>query len=473
MLPRRDHRARGRSILPATCLRNKEAGLTAETTTDAKGATTQVAPFAIASEKARPFRIGRGWAIVYASFFATAFASGGAQYGFGIFVKPLEEEFGWSRTEINLSLSIGLLSGLISPFMGALIDKRGARGLMTISLFIVAASLLLRAAMTELWHWYALSALLAIGAPGTFLPVGKLIGAWFPHTRGRMMGTAITGNNVFGLVGVPLLNIVIEAQSWRLAYAIIGAGVAVVAIAVWSTVRDRPGPGQEEKPRAARAGSRRRLPDVNFTLQEAVRTPAFWLILTGLTCAGFSYPSFMTQLIPHMQAEGWGSSKATLALTVLAGVALCSKITWGWLSERLTARVSFVIAIGIMASGVVLVILAGGTDLVWPAIVYFGMGFGGIGPLMSLVILETYGLRNFGSIQGAVSLVTSIVPVLAGPILAGSLYDATGSYHMSFAIAAALFVTGGLAMLVMRRPTMKGATSQASVSALPARQPRR
>jgi MFS family permease len=158
---------------------------------------------------------------------------------------------------------------------------------------------------------------------------------------------------------------------------------------------------------------------------------------------------------------------------VLAGVALCSKITWGWLSERLTARVSFVIAIGIMASGVVLVILAGGTNLVWPAIVYFGMGFGGIGPLMSLVILETYGLRNFGSIQGAASLVTSIVPVLVGPIIAGRLYDATGDYHTSFAIAAGLFATGGVAMFVMRRPAKKGAPAQDAVSALPARQPPR
>jgi MFS family permease len=160
----------------------------------------------------------------------------------------------------------------------------------------------------------------------------------------------------------------------------------------------------------------------------------------------------MTQLIPHMEAEGWASSKATLVLTTLAGVALGSKVSWGWISERLTARLSFVIAISIMSAGVALVIFAGGTEFVWPAIVFFGLGFGGIGPLMSLVILETFGLKHFGSIQGAIALVTSIVPVLIGPVLAGRLFDATGSYHTSFAIAAGIFAAGALLVLTARRP---------------------
>lgn len=398
----------------------------------------------------------RGWAIVWASFFATGLASGGSQYGFGMFVRPLEAEFGWSRTEINISLSIGLISGALSPFAGWVIDRYGARAMMTASLAAVAVSFVLRAGMTELWQFYALSALLAAGMPGSFMPVGKLIGAWFPHTRGRMMGTAITGNNVFGLVGVPLLNMVIVGQSWRLAYLIIGAGVAAVAIAAWCIVRDRPGPADVEAPRGGAGKTRRVLPDLNLTLRQAVATPAFWLIMAGLTCAGFSYPSFMTQLIPHMEAEGWTSSKATLVLTTLAGVALGSKITWGWLSERLTARLSFVCAICIMAAGVVLVILAGGTDYVWPAIIFFGLGFGGIGPLMTLVILESFGLKNFGSIQGAISLVTSIVPTLIGPIMAGRLYDTTGSYRTSFAIAAGLFLAGAVFVLAARRPKEPG-----------------
>jgi MFS family permease len=376
-----------------------------------------------------------------------------------MFVEPLEQEFGWTRTQINLSLSIGLISGLLSPIIGWGVDKYGSRTIMTVSLLIVAASFILRAGMTELWQWYALSALLAIGFPGTFLPVGKLVGVWFPATRGRMMGTAITGNNVFGLIGVPLMSPVIQTEGWRLAYAIIGVGVLAVAVAVWFIVRSAPLSAQASSENSG-ADKIEAFTANDYSLQEALKSRKFWLLLTGVTCAGFSYPSFMTQLIPHMQSVGWSSSKSTLVLTVLAGTALASKVSWGLLSERLTARISFVIAILIMASGVVLVTLAGSSIFVWPAIVYFGAGFGGIGPLMSLVVMETFGLRNFGSIQGVVAMVLATVPVLIGPILAGSLFDLTGSYATSFWIVSGIFAAGGVLVLSVRSNSNSAETAE-------------
>ena len=406
--------------------------------------------------------MSRGWAIVWASFFTTAFVSGGSQYGFGMFVEPLEQEFGWTRTQINLSLSIGLISGLLSPIVGWGVDKYGSRTIMTVSLMIVGTSFFGRAGMTELWHWYALSAMLAIGFPGTFLPVGKLVGTWFPATRGRMMGTVLAGNNVFGLVGVPLLTLVIQFQSWRLAYAIIGAGVLIVAVAIWFIVRSAPQSHNAQQSDFDPVDSNGFNPG-DYSLREALNTRKFWLLLAGVTCAGFSYPSFMTQLIPHMQSVGWGSSQSTLVLTVLAGMALASKISWGLLSERLTARISFVIAISIMSSGVVLVTLAGSSVFVWPAIIFFGAGFGGIGPLMSLVVMETFGLRNFGSIQGVVAMVLTTVPVLIGPILAGSLFDLTGSYETSFWIVSVIFAAGGLLVLSVRGQKDQSADAELAI----------
>ncbi|MDP7261236.1 MAG: MFS transporter [Dehalococcoidia bacterium] len=396
-----------------------------------------------------PWPMSRGWAIVWASFFTTAFASGASQYGFGMFVEPLEREFGWTRTQINLSLSIGLISGLLSPLIGWGVDKYGSRTIMTTSLIAVAISFLLRANMTELWQWYALSALMAVGFPGTWLPIGKLVGTWFPATRGRMMGTAITGNNVFGLVGVPVFSLIIRAEGWRLGYTVIGVIVLVITVAVWFVIQSDPLHGDvaaiEPTPT-----DQNNVRSSDYSLREAMRTKKFWLLLAGVTCAGFSYPSFMTQLIPHMQSVGWGSTQATLVLTVLAGTALASKISWGLISEKLTARISFVIAIFTMSSGVILVTLAGSSVFVWPAIVYFGAGFGGIGPLMSLVVMEVFGMRNYGTIQGVVTMVLATVPILIGPIVAGRLFDLTGSYDTSFWIVSGIFAAGGLLVFSVR-----------------------
>ncbi len=396
-----------------------------------------------------PWPMSRGWAIVWASFFTTAFASGASQYGFGMFVEPLEREFGWTRTQINLSLSIGLISGLLSPLIGWGVDKYGSRTIMTTSLIAVAISFLLRANMTELWQWYALSALMAVGFPGTWLPIGKLVGTWFPATRGRMMGTAITGNNVFGLVGVPVFSLIIRSEGWRLGYTVIGVIVLVITVAVWFVIQSDPLHGDvaaiEPTPT-----DQNNVRSSDYSLREAMRTKKFWLLLAGVTCAGFSYPSFMTQLIPHMQSVGWGSTQATLVLTVLAGTALASKISWGLISEKLTARISFVIAIFTMSSGVILVTLAGSSVFVWPAIVYFGAGFGGIGPLMSLVVMEVFGMRNYGTIQGVVTMVLATVPILIGPIVAGRLFDLTGSYDTSFWIVSGIFASGGLLVFSVR-----------------------
>ena len=396
-----------------------------------------------------PWPMSRGWAIVWASFFTTAFASGASQYGFGMFVEPLEREFGWTRTQINLSLSIGLISGLLSPLIGWGVDKYGSRTIMTTSLIAVAISFLLRANMTELWQWYALSALMAVGFPGTWLPIGKLVGTWFPATRGRMMGTAITGNNVFGLVGVPVFSLIIRSEGWRLGYTVIGVIVLVITVAVWFVIKSDPLHGDvaaiEPTPT-----DQNNVRSSDYSLREAMRTKKFWLLLAGVTCAGFSYPSFMTQLIPHMQSVGWGSTQATLVLTVLAGTALASKISWGLISEKLTARISFVIAIFTMSSGVILVTLAGSSVFVWPAIVYFGAGFGGIGPLMSLVVMEVFGMRNYGTIQGVVTMVLATVPILIGPIVAGRLFDLTGSYDTSFWIVSGIFAAGGLLVFSVR-----------------------
>jgi MFS family permease len=103
-----------------------------------------------------------------------------------------------------------------------------------------------------------------------------------------------------------------------------------------------------------------------------------------------------------------------------------------------------------MSSGVILVTLAGSSVFVWPAIVYFGAGFGGIGPLMSLVVMEVFGMRNYGTIQGVVTMVLATVPILIGPIVAGRLFDLTGSYDTSFWIVSGIFASGGLLVFSVR-----------------------
>ena len=104
-------------------------------------------------------RIYRGWWVVSVPFLAAAIGTGAGQYGFGIFIEPLEETFGWTRSQISASLSFTAVGSLIAPILGRIMDKYGTKHVITISLALTAVGYLLRPFMTELWHWYALSLL--------------------------------------------------------------------------------------------------------------------------------------------------------------------------------------------------------------------------------------------------------------------------------------------------------------------------
>ena len=191
-----------------------------------------------------------GWWVVSAPFLAAMLTVGSGQYAFAHFVEPLEETFGWTRTQINLSLSFTAVGSMIAPILGWIMDRRGARGIMLGSIAFIIAGYLLRPFMAELWHWYALSLLQFIGYAGaSILPAGRLVGIWFPKTRGRVMGITLMGNNAGG-IAFPILTTAALAASWQWAgitlapwqggYIIFGAiGIALLAYTA-AVVRDFP-----------------------------------------------------------------------------------------------------------------------------------------------------------------------------------------------------------------------------------------
>ena len=111
--------------------------------------------------------------VVAVSFLSIGGSIGFAQYGFGLFIVPLEEEFGWTRTQINFALTLGVLAHFLSPLIGRTIDIFGSRYVMAVSLGVIALGFLLRSIMAELWQFYFFSLLVFAGAPGTGLAAGR------------------------------------------------------------------------------------------------------------------------------------------------------------------------------------------------------------------------------------------------------------------------------------------------------------
>ena len=161
--------------------------------------------------------------IVMVVVFLSSALSIGPGYAFGMFIKPLQNEFAWSTTEISFALSFAAAGTIFSPFLGSFMDKYGARKLMIIALASMSISFLLRPYITEIWHWYLLSFLQYYALPGsTGLPAGRLVGMWYPRVRGRVMGLVTMGNN-FGGLSIPLLiGFALATNKWRIAYYELG-----------------------------------------------------------------------------------------------------------------------------------------------------------------------------------------------------------------------------------------------------------
>lgn len=399
-------------------------------------------------------RLYRGYYVAVVVFLSTGLSIGMAQYSFGEFAGPLQKKFGWSQTQLNLSLTFAFISGILAPFVGRLSDRFGTRPVMFVSLLFIATGFALRPLISELWHWYLFSSLVYAGFPGaTVLPSGKMVGIWFPDKRGTVMGAVTAGNNFGGVTMPPLAAGIIAFASWQLAYvsfAIIMVALALVALVV---IRESAEDVDAERARTGRkalpAGGRGAM--AGMSLRQASRTSAFWLVLVGLTAATFTYQGVLTQLRQHFGENGFEPALATSAVTIIAAMGIGSKLAFGRATERFSARKMAAVSVAFQAVGVGLMITPGGAPVMWAGIIIFGIGFGGLGALIVLVVQETFGLREFGSLMGVFQMAT-IISIAGGPWLAGAVHDRNGSFDAAFGAIIGIFILGFVTLVIARQP---------------------
>lgn len=388
--------------------------------------------------------IYRGWYVIGAAALSIGAVLGTVQFTFGFFIEPLEQEFGWSRTQVNFALSIGVVTGFLSPVIGGLMDKIGAKWTMAGSILLVAIGFLLRSVMTELWQFYLFSAIIFAGTPGaTMMPAGRLVLTWFPKARGRMMGIVTSGNNIGSGIAVPVVAGLIGFVGWRWTWGLMGIALIGMAMLILLVIRDNAEDVKKEQQKrwapasngeSASAGLK-----TGLTASAAMRTRAFWFLAIGMTLQQFVRTGIVSQMVPHLQQIGFSGSVAASMMVVLAVFAASSKLIFGRLSETITARVAFMVIMVLQLIGLSVLLVSGGSIITWSAIVVFGLGMGGVGALTPLVIFDMFGLKQFGRISGLTRMGITI-PIFIGPILAGQIFDSTGKYDLMFMITIGLLV---------------------------------
>jgi MFS family permease len=386
-----------------------------------------------------------GYAIVSVVFLSAAIGIGTAQYAFGLFISPLEETFGWTRTEISASLSFAAVGGLTAPLIGRAMDRFGARPILTLSLLVAGLGLILRPFMYELWHWYALSFLqFATFAGMTVLPAGKLIAAWYPHARGKMLGIAAMGNN-FGGLTVPIsVASILALATWRESFLALGGACFVVALLAWIVIR--------EAPRAPQATARAAPHTVTTlaggaTAREALRSRDFYAILAVVTLGYFTYSTVLSHTLAHLLNKGMSVADASFALGTLALGGLTGKVVFGAMIDRYGARPATITNLVGQTAFAAMLALGDSPLALTIALPCFGLFMGGFGVVSTVLVQDSFGLRHFGSIMGLMNLST-VMAFGLGPLIAGVSFDHTGSYSGAFLTVAAFFATGALILVL-------------------------
>ena len=402
-----------------------------------------------------------GWWIVLGCTAILFVSSGIGFYGHGVILDPLRERYGWSKGVISSAVTLYFFTaGIMGMLMGRFIDRYGPRPVLILGSATMGIGLLLLSRVTQLWQFYAVYILMAVGWSGTSLiPVGTLVANWFIRKRGLAMSLTMTGLSLGGMVLVPLAAYLVFHWGLRVTLPILGSlyCLAVIPTAVW-VIKQRPSDvGQlpdgspptssRGKPgRPTRYASQWRV----WTRAEALRTTAFWAIVTAFMLALSGQVAFLVHQVSFL-SQTLGPKGAALAVSVTAGASIIGRLFLGSIADRSDKRFLAMVCFLIQAGAVLSMAYFRSVGVLYLGTLGFGLTMGGIVMLQPLLIGECFGLVSFGTITGLAGLF-SVSGAAFGPVIAGLIFDATRDYRIAFTIFATASLVAMVAVLFARPP---------------------
>ena len=375
--------------------------------------------------------------------------------GLTVFDESLLNEFGWSRGELKLRDLITLvLAGWMAPFLGAVIDRVGPRKLILAGLVLLSILYAAYANIQSLAHIY----LIHVGFAAVLVAAGLnvvviFVSQWFHTNRGTAIGIALVGTSLGGMVFPKLGVHMMQSMDWRTAF-LWQAAVPLVAMLVAYLFARSPRPGgilpwgadkMVAATGAAPVGVGGR-PDLTYS--QALRTRTFWALSITAMATFFSIMAASANLFLHMRDLGFTPQQAGNGLGVMFGLAMVGKFVFGMLGDLFPAKRVFLFNLAIMAFGA-LILMTMRADLLWYALILFGLGWGGLYTMIQLLAVTAFGLSAAGKILGTITLLDATTAGL-GIWLAARIFDVTGSYKPAFQLIFVLIVLALLAATLVR-----------------------
>jgi MFS family permease len=386
--------------------------------------------------------------------------SGGiAWFTFPVFVPPLKSEFGWTDFQIGIALGLwAFVSAAISPILGHLVDRFGARWMMLAGAFGGGLVCFGMAHIRGLEHLYVILVFAALtSAASTYIPVTNLMTRWFVRRRGLAMGIAMTGIGLGGFLLPNVTSFLVRSVGWRFTYRIFGAALWVIllpVIAVWvygdPSDKGLKPEGEEDTGNVSPGTECDSTVTEGLTAREAFALPRFWLIGLADVTQAIPVMALGLYMVDYSIGAGIEESVAAFAFSSISAAAMLGTILAGPVGDRISRRLLVPLCYGLPALAVFSLF-----DLKSPAPLFIytlfaGLCTGGRTALWPILVSDCFGNRSYSTVLGFLIIFYSIGSII-GPPLAGRISDATGSFYWVFVLSVISYAVSGILLAIGAR----------------------
>ena len=396
-------------------------------------------------------KIFYGYVVIGAAFVIMAIAWGTTRT-FGVFLKPMLNELGWSRASISGAFTLAMIvMGLASLLAGRITDRIGPRVVVTFCCILMGLGYFLAAKIQTIWQFYIFYGIMTGIGMSVTTPLLSLASRWFVKRR-ALMTSIITAGPAFGNMAAPLVfSAVVQILGWRNSFLIMAVTVLVVILSATSLVKRDPGevglaPYGMDRSKEDHTGFQ----DEGLSVSEALCTRQYWLLSFIFFCDFFLMNVVTVHIVIHAMDLGIPATKAAGILSVASGVCIFARVIIGATADRIGCKPTFMFCLVFAVIGFALLLAATSLWMLYLFAAIFGFGLWSSGGLTTPMTADLFGLKAHGAIYGSIFFCGATGGAF-GPVLVGYLFDVSGNYHSSFVIC---LITSILALtaLVGLRP---------------------
>ncbi len=409
-------------------------------------------------------KIFYGWYILAVGMVGSILGAGTSQLFMSTMLKPLTEEFGWSRTAVTGAITTGtIVAGLFSLPFGKLVDRYGTRWLTSLGALVTAGMYFLMTKFVVLWQFYVvfvIARIISMSAVTNIAPRTAAVN-WFRRYRGRALGLLSMATPLGASMLAMIAQFIIQNHGWRTVFLTFAlAMVLLQALPAALVLRRRPedlglvpdgNPGVDVTPTSSfKRGTEE---EYNWTLSEAIRTPTMWLLVAAIIAGLIVNTGIAFHLVAYYTDIGIAPSIAVGALSLYAFTGAVGNIIWGFLSERLSERF---LASAVMVLTAITVLYLQSVRTTTGAFIFaaiFGLTSRGEGTLVNIILAQYYGRSSYGAINGFV-LPFHNIGLGLGPLISSVSFDLTGSYRTLFSTFMGTSMVAAILFWLAKKPAL-------------------